>query len=219
MRLYKKDFMIMEQLNIKIYKDIFERILQGDLPADSLIRENSLIEYYGVSRAPVREALIMLCTEGVLKSIPRAGYQIIQVSEKQEREIIQFRCFLECSALKANWGYIHEQFIEKLQAADAKQCSTAPSFLSAFWQANIDFHTLLISLGNNNYAVESLRSAMRTQYRALGQYLWNFQGNTNPLCDPGHKMLLNALAQKDLSLSVARLEEDIMGFRIYDKFI
>ena len=70
----------MKQLKEQIYDDIFERILKGSLPPNELIKENTLVEYYGVSRAPVREALLMLCTEGVLKSIPRAGYQIVQIN-------------------------------------------------------------------------------------------------------------------------------------------
>lgn len=121
----------MKQLKTQIYDSILERILQGDLQPDALIKENILIEYYGVSRAPVREALLMLCTEGVLKSIPRAGYQIVQINEKQEREIMQFRVFLECSALKANWRYFNDQFIEKLVFADANQHVSSPTPFSS----------------------------------------------------------------------------------------
>lgn len=209
----------MEQLKTKIYDDIFQRILQGDFQSDTLIKENDLIDYYGVSRAPVREALLMLCTEGVLKSIPRAGYHIVQISEKQEREIMQFRALLECSALKANWEYINDDVIERLVSADANRYLTVPTPFSSFWEASINFHTALIAIGNNNYAVESLRTAMRTQYRAFAQYIWDFHSRSNfPNSDLGHKELIDSITSRNLPLSVSLLKQDIMAFRIYDKF-
>jgi DNA-binding GntR family transcriptional regulator len=208
------------QLKTKIYDDVFKRILQGDFQANSLIKENDLIDYYGVSRAPVREALLMLCTEGVLESIPRAGYHIIQISEKQEREIMQFRALLECGSLKANWRNVTDSVVEKLLLADSNRFLSSPSPFSSFWQASINFHTTLISIGNNNYAVESLRTAMKTQYRAFAQYIWNFQNRSNlPDSDLGHKSLIDSIAKRNLSQSLALLEQDIMNFRIYDKFI
>lgn len=213
------DYCIMKQLKERIYNDIFERILQGDLKSDELIKENNLIEYYGVSRAPVREALLMLCTEGVLKSIPRAGYQIVQISDKQEVEIMQFRVFLECGALRANWKYINEQFIEKLMKADENQNLNSPEPFSKFWESSIKFHTLLISAGNNRYAADVLRTAMRTQYRAFAQYIWNLHPDGDmPTTDLGHRALLDSMKKGDLALSLYNLEKDIMNFRIYDKF-
>lgn len=63
-------------------------------------QEGSLVEKFGVSKAPVREALVKLCSEGVLKSVPRYGYIIVRLNERDARDIAQFRLILELSALK-----------------------------------------------------------------------------------------------------------------------
>lgn len=208
----------MKQLKEKIYDDLFLRILQGELPHDELLKENALIEHYGVSRAPIREALLMLCVEGVLRSIPRCGYQIVLLSDKEEREIMQYRIILECGALKENFHLITPEFVERLIDADENHMANFPQPLSTFWNISISFHTLLMSVGENSYAVECLRSAMRRQYRAFAQYIWNLRTRSDmPRSDLGHSALITAIKNGNVSASVTLLEEDISNFRIYDK--
>lgn len=60
-----------------VYKSIESDILAGNLHSGDIINEKDLVEKYGVSKSPVRDALIALCADGILKSIPRYGYEII----------------------------------------------------------------------------------------------------------------------------------------------
>ena len=64
-----------------VYKQIIEMICDGTLSPDSLITENQMIEHFKVSKSPVREALIQLCHDGILTSIPRCGYQIVRITK------------------------------------------------------------------------------------------------------------------------------------------
>ena len=63
-----------------VYKSIESDILAGNLHSGDIINEKDLVEKYGVSKSPVRDALIALCADGILKSIPRYGYEIITYS-------------------------------------------------------------------------------------------------------------------------------------------
>ena len=69
----------------QVYNLIFSDVLEGNFPLDEFITEKQLMERYQAGKAPVREALIELCSENILHSIPRLGYQIIQVTEKKHR--------------------------------------------------------------------------------------------------------------------------------------
>ena len=82
-----------------VYQQLIELICQGKLLPDTLFTENHMISYFGVSKSPVREALIQLCHENVLKSIPRCGYQVTAISSKNVRDVTELRLYLELSSL------------------------------------------------------------------------------------------------------------------------
>ena len=67
-----------ENLKKKVYDDVLQSIVRGEYSADDIISEGMLIEKYNVSKSPVREALVQLCSENVLKSIPRCGYHLLR---------------------------------------------------------------------------------------------------------------------------------------------
>ena len=69
-------------------KRILDEITEGKYQQNDIITERELIEKYGVSKSPVREALIELCKEDVLESRPRMGYQIRPISIKEISDIV-----------------------------------------------------------------------------------------------------------------------------------
>lgn len=70
-----------ENLKKKVYDDVLQSIVRGEYSADDIISEGMLIEKYNVSKSPVREALVQLCSENVLKSIPRCGYMVVKLTK------------------------------------------------------------------------------------------------------------------------------------------
>lgn len=73
-------------LSEKIHDEILEMIIKNATDEDMVLNEGRLMEVFQVSKAPVREALIKLCAEGVLQSVPRYGYLVIRQQEKDKRE-------------------------------------------------------------------------------------------------------------------------------------
>lgn len=58
----------------EIYEAIREEIIARELEPGSIINEGVLAKKHGVSRTPVREALLMLAVENLVNPLPRAGY-------------------------------------------------------------------------------------------------------------------------------------------------
>ncbi len=83
-----------------VYQQVIEMICNGRFKAGDIITESQLIDFFQVSKSPVREALIQLCFEEVLRSIPRCGYQIIQISAKNVQDLTELRLYLELSSLQ-----------------------------------------------------------------------------------------------------------------------
>ena len=84
-----------DSLTDQVHKDLRLAILTGKIPAGARLVESTLAEEIGVSRTPVREALRRLVTEGLLYSIPRAGYLVEELSEHEIRDLFETRTAIE----------------------------------------------------------------------------------------------------------------------------
>ena len=109
--------MISSELNLKeqIHNNLFSDIVNGVYQPGAILHEKSLMEKYGVSRAPIREALIQLCSEDVLRNYPKRGYEVTEISEGDIQNIIRYRISLECGFMQQYGGYIDDGLIEKLE--------------------------------------------------------------------------------------------------------
>ena len=96
--------------HLDVYKRQVERF-----PPDEFLTEKQFIELYGVSKAPVREALIELCNEGILRSIPRLGYQIIPVTQKDITNSTELRLLIEMNAFRKMSESFNEEMLEKIR--------------------------------------------------------------------------------------------------------
>ena len=70
-----------------IHDDVADRlrglILSGDLPPRSRVNELELAERFGISRTPLREAIKILATEGLLELLPNRGARVAVLSSEE----------------------------------------------------------------------------------------------------------------------------------------
>jgi DNA-binding GntR family transcriptional regulator len=81
-----------------VYDRLLSGIALGDYAPGSALNERELAAQLGVSRTPVREALLRLRVEGLVRVVPRGGIFVAEASIRQIREITEVRLVLEeCS--------------------------------------------------------------------------------------------------------------------------
>ena len=80
-----------------------DMILSGELASDARIEEIDLAVRIGVSRTPVREALIGLEREGLVKSKPHKGFTVAAADVAMVRETYPILGGLEVAALRLGW--------------------------------------------------------------------------------------------------------------------
>lgn len=89
-------------LRTRIAHELREEILTGHIPAGATLGLDELAEHFGSSRTPVREALIELEQDGLVKITPRAGIKVAGVSA---RELLDnFSLFAMLSGVAAEWA-------------------------------------------------------------------------------------------------------------------
>ncbi|MGL6180774.1 MAG: GntR family transcriptional regulator, partial [Aestuariivirga sp.] len=82
----------------RAYRALKDLILGNQLPAGSQLLEQEAAQRLGMSRTPVREAMIRLEQDGVVEIRPRHGMRVLPVSSRDMREIYEVLTALESAA-------------------------------------------------------------------------------------------------------------------------
>lgn len=90
----------LKTLKDHVYDYIADQIRTGELMPGQKVNENIICQELGISRTPVREALIQLAAEGVLNNTARKGFVIKSMSREDVREIYQLIGLLDGYAAK-----------------------------------------------------------------------------------------------------------------------
>lgn len=184
---------------------------------DCILKEKDLSEKFGVSKAPVREALIELSKENIVKSIPRAGYRIVQFTGKDIFQATELRLILELSMLDTIIDSIRPESLQRLYGEmekfnAIKRRGKVP--LDVWWNSNISFHVALNAEGGNSMLTGVLESALFRLWRAIAQLFWS--GNPEDYIDiepDNHIALLQAIEGKNNARAREILSEDILSIR------
>lgn len=155
----------MRQTNhARAYEFLRDSVLVDPRNQGTFINEQEVAEELGCSRTPVREALRVLSSEGLVEFIPNRGTYIPVISDKQIADLMELRKILECHAAgkairndqrpSLKMGEILEKQEKLLQEPDA-------SFIE-FIALDREFHFVLLSAAENS---EILNTADRIQVR------------------------------------------------------
>jgi DNA-binding GntR family transcriptional regulator len=81
------------------YTRILETLFERKIPAGAFVSQNDLVEVLGIPIAPVRDALKVLETEGIVTIHPRSGIQFVKPGLELTRSTYQYRSILERAAV------------------------------------------------------------------------------------------------------------------------
>jgi DNA-binding GntR family transcriptional regulator len=84
----------------RAYFEVKEQILTGALPGGHLFAEGEVAEPLGISRTPVREALLRLQADGLVTLIPKRGAVVSASSRGEARDVHDLRLALEGAAAR-----------------------------------------------------------------------------------------------------------------------
>lgn len=150
---------------------VFEDVVRGTYPPNTVLTERMLIERFQVSKSPVREALIELCSEGVLTNIPRCGYQVTPILPNEVHQMQELRTIIELGALDLTIRQKHPVDLEALRQIVERGEQFPPDEGGiAHWNLNIEFHLLLCKQCHNMYIYQELQRILRFFSRAAMQY-------------------------------------------------
>jgi DNA-binding GntR family transcriptional regulator len=89
-----------ERLSADVHQELLTRIIRGEIEQGQKLKDVELAEELGVSRTPIREALLRLEREGFISSQKHLGFTVKRLEEGEIREVYPLVRLIECSALE-----------------------------------------------------------------------------------------------------------------------
>jgi DNA-binding GntR family transcriptional regulator len=141
---------------LRVYNEMQNRILYKTWDTGYQAMEQELADELGVSRTPVREALIRLQRDGLVKVVPRHGMRVLPISFSDIQEIYQILTSLEALAVElAAARQLSPKELDILERSTRKMNEAhEKSDIRAWAQADEDFHCNLVDLSGNRNLVE-----------------------------------------------------------------
>lgn len=199
-----------------LYQEVAERLRQRiyshELPAGAWIDEQALAEQYGISRTPLREALKVLASEGLVTLKPRRGCYVTEISEQDLDEIFPLMAILEgrCAAETARRASAAD--LARLEAIHLElEAHAAAGRIEGFFDANQRFHAEVQRVANNRWlthVIQDLRKVLKlTRLHSLtidGRLLQSLVE---------HRTILAALKAHDVAAAEKAMQDHLLAGR------
>ena len=188
-------------------------IVSGKIAPDSLISAPKVAADLNVSATPVREALLDLAQEGLLRPVRNRGFQVVIMTAKEHKDVFKIRLLLEVPSI----GEIAQSpqppdELRRLQdLARAAQKFAQDGDLIAYLNADRQFHISLISLLDNKPLTE-LVASLRDRVRLVG--LGNAGAKSHVVKSAAeHFEILDRIAAGDATGAAAIMEQHLRRSR------
>jgi DNA-binding GntR family transcriptional regulator len=173
-------------------EEIRKRILRGHLRQEHKINQDALAAELGVSKLPIREALIVLENEGLVQNVPRRGAFVAGLSP--EDILDHYRIFSYASGLAA------ERAAEQLSDEEVARLRVLVDHMDedvddkTMDELNYEFHSIINKASHSARLISVIRSLGRTLPTRSFEPLRDFSRRANH----DHRIILDGLVSKDV---------------------
>lgn len=194
-----------------LVQHVLDRIDLGQLNPGDLLDEAELAQTHGVSRTPVREAVLYLEAMGLVRRLPRKGAAIFRPSLEEFLAILEVHAKLEGQAAGLAARRLSRQGAADLEAA-VTACETHAARLGdgdpdGYYQLNLRFHATVAEASGNGVLVETLKTNAR---RLLAYYRarYRFQGIIAASARE-HRDIATAIRDRDSARAEAMMQTHV----------
>lgn len=203
-----------ESLSQSVYRELFNRILTGELPPGSVVSEKQLADVLGVSRTPVHSAVLQLVKDGLVTQEANHRPVIGRVSEVDVEEIFDMRRLLEGEAARRAASRIDRGTLARLRAAadDLEREGLRTGALARWADFDDLFHdAIAAACGSSRLAADIQR--YRMVHHALNRL--RMTENLIPQALQEHIAILSALEARDPGRASSAMDEHLREWKAF----
>jgi DNA-binding GntR family transcriptional regulator len=191
---------------------IREAIIDGRLAPGQRLKEEELARELGMSRTPVREALLLLQSEGLVESIPRRGATVRSYAVDDLDDMYQLRAVLEGYAARRAATRISPDDVARLEESCVRfDRLRAEGDLRDLVKENIFFHNVILDAAGSDRLVPLVRKVIELPlvYRS---FYW-YSPEQRLISEHYHRQLTRALRAGDAKRAEMIMTEHVLEAR------
>lgn len=201
-----------EKLVGSLAERISAKILAGEYPPGSRLRQEALAEEFSVSRTPIREALRQLEVKGVIQHVPNQGAIVLAPNARDIREAYQVRAELEGLAISLAVEWITDEQIERMHNAQKRFAATVEKLtisarmsnakahlknVPSWVESNDEFHGVVIEASGNRRLRQLIRDLHLGFTRSVMLSALTMDGRRMRENVAQHEAILSAITRHD----------------------
>jgi DNA-binding GntR family transcriptional regulator len=193
---------------------VLEAILRGAIerriPFGARLVEAEIAQELNVSRVPVREALRLLCSQGLVENQPYKGMCLMTVDERMLNETLTVRHHLEALAVKLavkNLRLGRKNMLGLLDALDVMKCAHDSGSAADMAASDVAFHRAILHMADSD-TLTFIWETLARKFQVIVGIAW--YANDQDRIHEQHVKLVDLFKTKDEGLILEFLEPHIM---------
>lgn len=187
----------------KVYEDLRLAIIRTDIPPGTDLDEKSLVEKFGVSRTPVREALIRLAADGLVEMKRNRGASVTWLDLQTLQSIFEAGDLIEQAIMRlACLRRTQKDLDELTDIAETFEADMARADIGGMVISNSRFHQRIAEAAKNKYFVDCYRRILADHERVAQMWYSHNQelepsASSNDIILVHHRQIIEALDKRD----------------------
>ena len=205
-------------LREQVYDVLRAEMARGGLQPGAFLDLNDLASRLGISRTPLREALLHLESQGFVTVLPRRGFRLNALTLEEIRHFYEIIGALEAAALRSVGPSLGAADFARMRALDAAMAEavTARDF-DRYYEANLAFHDVYLCRSDNARLVSQVHLLKQRLYdwprRETMVQAWEQHSVVE------HEDLLRLLEQGEIDRAARHLQEVHWSFAVQEPFV
>jgi DNA-binding GntR family transcriptional regulator len=181
----------------EIHERLLEMISTGQLAQDAKLHQERLAKDFGVSRTPIREALLRLEREGIVYTQPGRGLFVKGLDRVEIRELYEARGTLEPVVARMACERASARHISSIEVLQRRHERTYPKDVAGAFRSNLELHTALVQGCGNQVLIRLLESIWRQDaaFRIFAFYARDPQATAEMVTE--HRLIVDAFRAAD----------------------
>jgi len=160
-------------LRTQVYEYLRNELKAENLKPGMFISMNQLMKKLGISRTPLRDALLQFQTEGFVTFLPQRGIRINKLNQQDIEDLYEMLGALDSRTLLSVFNKIGPREIEKMKQINQEMYTNIPEDrFYHYWDLNTAFHHVYLDLSSNAPILNQL-NIIRQRLFELGKKDWS----------------------------------------------
>jgi DNA-binding GntR family transcriptional regulator len=210
-RVLPADNALVRNASVAASELIRDAIVEGRLEPGRRLKEEELARELGISRTPIREALLMLQAEDLVVATPNRGATVRAHDASELEDLYDLRALLEGHAARRAAGRISEREVELLRASCDRFAAVPASDIPGLIRENLLFHNAILEAAGSARLVSMVGKVIKLPL-VYNAYRW-YSPEQMRISVEYHRRIVEAFAVRDADAAEQNMREHVFEAR------